>query len=110
MQHAELHLTRLLQCIQQKQERKGSHTVERIHAGENYNDLPANLKNKLAAFKIGNGNTTAEITLIFCRRHSIESKTSANKIYFIKEVSDQYATCSDVTISVNGYSAGLSSS
>ena len=33
--------------------------VERIHAGENYNDLPNNLKNKLAAFKIGNENTTA---------------------------------------------------
>ena len=33
--------------------------VERIHAGENYNDLPNNLKNKLAAFKIGNEITTA---------------------------------------------------
>jgi len=28
--------------------------VERIHAGENYSDLPSNLKAKLAAFRVGN--------------------------------------------------------
>jgi len=33
--------------------------VERIHAGENYNDLPTNLKSKLAIFKFGNENTIA---------------------------------------------------
>ena len=89
--------------------------VERIYASENYNDLPTNLKRKLLAIYYSLATKIRPqflltLTLTFCRRRSIKSSISANKIYCFKEASDQHATCPDVTISANVFSVGLSSS